>query len=63
MTAVNRRVVPAGIIRDAWREHRWLPEWWENVPQVALEAALRLADGDPRRLRLDDDGSVQVVNG
>lgn len=33
-----------------------------QVPRAALQAALRLADGDISRLRCDPDGSVFVSN-
>ncbi len=33
-----------------------------TVPAAVLKEALRLAGGDISRLRMDDDGSVTVVN-
>lgn len=33
-----------------------------TVPAAVLKEALRLADGDISRLRMDDDGSVTVAN-
>lgn len=33
-----------------------------SVPSIVLTTALRLAEGDISRLRIDDDGSVTVVN-
>lgn len=34
----------------------------QRIPEAALDAALRLADGDASRLRFHDDGSVTVAN-
>ncbi len=34
-----------------------------SVPQEAINQALRLAGGDPSRLRIEADGSVTVLNG
>lgn len=62
MSDITTRRVPPGPILDAFREHRWLPDWWTDVPRMALEAALELADLDPRRLHLADDGSIDVRN-
>lgn len=44
------------------RTYHRLPARWDSVHAVLLEAALNLADGDPRRLRVDDDGTVAVLN-
>ncbi|MBE1876952.1 hypothetical protein [Myceligenerans pegani] len=54
--------VPPGPVLDALRIYHWLPAGWDSVHPVLLEAALDLADGDPRRLRVDDDGTVAVLN-
>ncbi len=59
---MTSRRVPTGPILEAFRQHHWLPDWWADVPQLALEAALELADLDPRRLRLSPDGSIDVLN-
>lgn len=62
MSDLRSRRIPPGPILHALRTHRYLPEWALDVPQVALEHALRLADGDPRRLVLDEDGTITVEN-
>ncbi|GAA1848143.1 hypothetical protein [Myceligenerans crystallogenes] len=54
--------VPPGPVLDALRTHHWLPPRWDSVHPVLLESALELADGDPRRLRVEDDGTVTVLN-
>ncbi|WP_460757027.1 hypothetical protein [Myceligenerans cantabricum] len=54
--------VPPGPVLDALRSYHWLPARWDSVHAVLLEAALDLADGDPRRLRIEDDGTITVLN-
>jgi hypothetical protein len=53
--------VPPGPVLDALRTYHRLPARWDSVHPVLLEAALDLADGDPRRLRVDD-GTIAVMN-
>lgn len=62
MSDLTSRRIPPGPVLQALRTHRYLPDWALDVPQVALEHALRLADGDPHRLVLEDDGTIRVEN-
>ncbi|RXR24874.1 hypothetical protein EQW78_06875 [Oerskovia turbata] len=62
MSDLTSRRIPPGPVLDALRTHRYLPDWALDVPQLALEHALVLAEGDPHRLVLDDDGTIRVEN-
>ena len=59
---MTSRRVPPGPILDALRKNRSLPDWMYDVDQTTLEHALRLADGDPRRITLNDDGTLDIHN-
>lgn len=61
-----QKVATGEPVRMIKRTSKGKPRVWEvnsrKVPHAALTAALALAGGDISRLRMQEDGSILVVN-
>lgn len=57
-----RTEIPALARWQADHRSRPVPATLRQASEPAVNLALRLADGDPRRLSVDDDGRVTVNN-
>lgn len=62
-SATQRKTQTTTEARRGARRKAAQPVKVDKVPELAMETAKRLADGDMSRIKVQRDGSVVVVNG